>query len=210
MPAVTALEAEPAGPGIRVTVGGAPFATVSAEDVSVLRLEVGGALDEGRLAQLTARAEVFSARTVALRMLAARALPAREVARRLTRKGHAPGVAQAAVDALVLSGLIDDAEFARHYARTRARRGRLGPGRLVGDLRRFGLAERDAEAAVREALADDGIDPRALLRETAAKKARALAGLDLATRRRRLKAYLRRRGFAATDVIEVVKEALAG
>ncbi len=210
MPAVTALEAEPAGPGIRVAVDGAPFATVSAEDVRALRLAVGEALDDGRLSLLGAQAEVFSARTVALRMLAARALPAGEVARRLTRKGHASPAAQAAVDGLVEAGLIDDAAFARHYARTRAQRGRLGPARLVLDLRRFGLAEREAQAAVRDALAEDGLDPRTLLLEAARKKARTLAGLDPATRRRRLKAYLRRRGFAASDVIEVVKEALAG
>lgn len=210
MPAVTALEPEPAGSGIRVEVDGGPFATVSAGDVRELRLAAGEALDDGRLSSLVARAEVFSARTVALRILAARALPSREVARRLVRKGHTREAAEAAVRALVEAGLIDDAEFARHYARTRARGGRYGPGRLVGDLRRLGLAERDAETAVREALADDGVDPPALLREAAAHKMRALAGLDPATKRRRLKAYLLRRGFAVSDVIEVVKEALAG
>jgi SOS response regulatory protein OraA/RecX len=210
MPFITALEPEPAGSGIRVAVDGAPFGTVSAADVRELRLAVGEALDDGRLSALSGRADVFSARTVALRVLAARALPSREVARRLTRKGHRREAAEAAVGALVESGLIDDWAFARHYAGTRARRGKLGPGRLVRDLRRLGLAERDAEAAVREALADEGLDPRVLLREAAAKKARTLQGLDPATGRRRLKAYLMRRGFSAGDVSEVVKEALAG
>lgn len=210
MARVTALEPDRTGGGVRVHVGGAAFGTVAPQDVRELGLEVGEALDGGRLSSLAARAEVFAARSVALRLLAARALPAREITRRLIRRGHARAAAEAAVDALVHAGLIDDAEFARHYARTRAQRFRYGPARLVADLRRLGVGEREAEAAVRDALAADGIDPVVLLREAAARKLRTMGDVDPVVRRRRLKAFLLRRGFAAAAVREVVKEAPEG
>lgn len=208
MARVTGLEAEPRSGGVRVRVDGTPFATIAVQDAADLRLAEGASLDEAALAALSARADVFGARAVALRMLSARALPAREIVRRLQRKGHAAGAAAAAVEGLSGTGLVDDAEFARHYARTRVRQKRVGPGRLVADLRRLGVEERAAREAVAEALAADGVDTTALLRDAAARKLRTLDGLPPADVRRRLKAYLLRRGFAAAEVIAVVKEAV--
>lgn len=206
---VTALEPESRAGGVRVHVDGKPYGTVAPADLAELRLAVGDALDEGRVAALVCRAEVFAAHVVALHVLRARALPAQEIARRLVRKGHAREAAEAAVGALVAAGLVNDAEFARHYARTRARRKGFGPGRIVRDLRRFGLAEREAETAVREALESEGLEPGALAREAAGRKLKGLAGLDRTARERRLRAYLLRRGFARADVVDAVREALA-
>jgi regulatory protein len=203
---VTAIEPESRSGGVRVQVDGRPFGTVAPGDVAALGLSVGAVLDERAAGALTERAEVFGARTVALSMLAARALPSAELVRRLVRKGHAKGAAEAAIEGLGETGLIDDAEFARHYVRTHARQ-RLGPRRLDADLRRLGVADSVAEAAVRETLAADGVDPHAVLQEAAAKKVRALAGLDAETARRRLRSYLLRRGFGGAEVSAVVKDA---
>jgi regulatory protein len=211
MPVVTALEPDHRGSGgVRVHVDGQSFALIAAEDVRALSLEVGAPLAAAALARLEHRAEVFSSRVVALRILAYRALPSREICRRLVRKGHAAAAAEEAVGALVAAGTIDDEEFARHYARTRARRMRHGPARLVKDLRRLGIGEREAAAAVRAALEADGVDAAALLREAAEKKLQTLRDVAPQVRRRRLKVYLLRHGFAPEDVREVVKEALAG
>jgi regulatory protein len=175
-----------------------------------LALAVGVALTPAQLQQVEGRAEVFAARLGALRILAYRALPSVEIQRRLVRKGHTPAAASEAVGALVATGLIDDEEFARHFVRTRSRRFRYGPARLARDLRRLGIGERAAEDAVRSAFEDEGVDAAGLLKEAAAKKVQTLRGLDPAVRRRRLRTYLLRRGFAAADVREVVKAALAG
>jgi hypothetical protein len=48
-----------------------------------------------------------------------------------------------------------------------------------------------------------------LLREAAERKLKALAGLDAAVQRRRLRAYLLRRGFAVGEMIPVI-DALVG
>lgn len=211
MPTVTALAPDPRGSGgFTVHLDGASFALVAAADVRSLELVVGAALAPGAVAELERRSEAFTARAVALRILAYRALPSREIQRRLVRKGHTPAVAAEVVGALVEGGLINDEEFARHFARTRARRFRYGPARLTRELCRLGIGEREAARAVTGALAEDGVDPLDLLREAAARKLATLRDLDPPTRRQRLKTYLLRRGFAATDVIEVVKAALAG
>jgi regulatory protein len=211
MPIVTDLVPDARGSGgFTVHLDGASYALVGADDVRALGLAVGGQLEGAAVAALDRRSEVFAARATALRILSYRALPAGEIERRLVRKGHLPAVAGEVVAGLVAAGLIDDVEFARHFARTRARRLRFGPGRLTRDLRRLGIGESAARHAVEHALAEDGVDTLVLLREAAEKKLRGLAGIEPAARRRRLKAYLLRRGFAATDVRQVVKEALPG
>ncbi len=207
---ISALEPDSRGSGgVRVLVDGGPFATVAARDVAALGLRAGLALDDRLAAAVEGRAERFAARTVALRMLGYRALPGRELVRRLTRKGHEKAVAEEVVAALRADGLVDDAEFARHFTRTRAARRRVGPARLEADLRRLGVDERTAAEAVRETLARERIEPRALLREAAERKLRELRGLERAVQRRRLRAFLARRGFPAGEIVEVLRELTA-
>jgi regulatory protein len=112
------------------------------------------------------------------------------------------------VQGLLDVGLINDGEFARHYARTRARRQRFGPRRLVADLKRMGVKDQVALTAVSEALAEDGLDAGDMLRDAAARKVRSLQGVDTEVARRRLRAYLLRRGFSGREVVAVVKDAL--
>jgi regulatory protein len=141
-------------------------------------------------------------------MLGYRALPAREIVRRLTRKGHARDVSDGVVEVLRGEGLVDDAEFARHYTRARAASKRLGPARIQADLRRLGVDERTAVEAVRETLEREHIEPGQLLREAAARKLKEMRGLERRVQRRRLRAFLVRRGFGAGEIVEVLKELL--
>jgi len=211
VPVVTAIQSDPRGSGgFAIHADGASFALVAAADVRELGLAVGASLAPEQMQRVEGRAEVFAARLGAMRILAYRALPSVEIQRRLVRKGHAPAAAGEAVGALVVAGLINDEEFARHYARTRSSRFRYGPSRLARDLRRLGIGEEAAERAIRVAFEQEGVDAAGLMREAAAKKLQTLRDLDPVVRGRRLRTYLLRRGFAAADVREVVKAALAG
>ena len=205
---VTLLEAESRSGGVRIQLDGRPFGTIGMADVAALGLAEDRDIDERQAADLSRRAEAFSAQKVAMRMLATRGLPTAELSRRLLRRGHSKPAVEIAIETLKQQGFLDDQTFAQHYARTRAQRQHFGPRRLLGDLRRLGVSERVAQQAVSEALASDGVDPRAVLEEAARRKARSLAGLPPDTARRRLRAYLLRRGFAGSEVIAVVKEAL--
>lgn len=206
MPLLTSLESEPRSGGVRLRVDGEPFATVAAADVAALRLRTGTTLDERTLAALARCADVFAARDVASRMLAGRALPSTELVRRLVRKGHNRDAAQVAVEQLVEKGLINDAEFARHFARTRSRTRRVGPMRLQRELQRFGIGSHEAQDAVQEALEADGVDVPRLLADAAARKLRSLKGKEPRAARRSLRAYLLRQGFAAGDIAAYMRK----
>jgi len=202
---VTALDPDPRAGSVRVRLDGEPFATIAAEDAARLRLVPGAELDAARAAEVERCGDVFAVRRVAVRMLAGQALPRRSLVRRLVRKGHAPEIAEGVVAALEANGLIDDAEFARHFAATRATRRRHGPARLEADLRRLGVDRALAERAVAEALAREGLDTVSILGEAAERKLRELQGVAPAVRRRRLRAYLVRRGFTIGEIADYLR-----
>jgi regulatory protein len=127
-----------------------------------------------------------------------------DLRRRLVQKQHPPAAVDGALDRLSAAGLLDDARFALDYAAAKARRGR-GPARLVRDLQSQGVDRRIAEDAVRTSLAAEGVDPAEAVRALAEKRARQLAGLPAVVRKRRLVAFLVRRGFGGSEIRSVVE-----
>ena len=160
------------------------------------------------LARLQELADVEAASRAALRALAMRGRARRDLRRRLIQKQHPPRAVDEALARLDAQGLLDDRRFAVEYAARHAARGR-GPARLVADLQRQGVDRAVADTAVGEALAEEGIDPDHALRAVAARRASQLAALPPAVRRRRLLAYLGRRGYGGAQVKELVEELLA-
>jgi regulatory protein len=140
----------------------------------------------------------------AMRLLAARPRATHELLRRLKLAGHNPSAAAHAVGRLEGQGLLDDAEFARHFARTRAPRGH-GPGRLLHDLLARGVERRTAELAIAETQEAEGTDPSAQAEALARKRAAQLAGLDTETKLRRIVGFLGRRGFVSGDIVAMVR-----
>jgi regulatory protein len=205
---ITALVPEPQGAGtIRIEVDGERFGSVAPEVVRAEQLQVGRELDEALLARLAAQAEVEATYRTALRAVERRSFARADLGRRLRRKGHAPEAVELALERLVEHGLLDDAAFAANYVETRSARGR-GPLRLARDLAAMGV-ERGiidralaAHAGTAEATGDV---PRAL----AAKRAAQLGDLPRHVRRRRVLAYLARRGFSGREVSEMVGKLLA-
>src|SRR6266566_341161 len=92
----------------------------------------------------------------------------------------------------------------RATAGARRYRGR-GPARLIGDLLAQGVERRVAEHAVRTSLAAEGIDPAEAVRALAEKRARQLISLPPTVRKRRLTAFLLRRGFGGQEIRELVE-----
>jgi len=148
---------------------------------------------------------VEAAERAALRALARRAHARLDLQRRLVKKQHPPAAVEAALERLTVRGLLDDHRFAEQYAALRATRGK-GPARLLRDLQAQGVERRTAEHAVRRALEEEGIDPALEARAVAAKRARQLAGLPVPVRKRRLLAFLVRRGYAGMQLKELVEE----
>ena len=180
------------------------FASLPADALAGLDLAVGHEIRPLVLERLQELADVEAAHRAALRALARRAHARFDLRRRLLQKQHPPGAVDAALDRVSAAGLLDDTRFAVDYAAAKARRGR-GPARLVRDLQAQGVDRRVAEDAVRSSLAAEGVDPADAVRALAEKRARQLAGLPAAVRKRRLVAFLVRRGFSGGDVREVVE-----
>src|SRR5438445_12919814 len=99
-----------------------------------------------------------------------------DLQRRLLRKQHPPAAVEGALERLAARGLLDDREFAFHYAGTHAARGRGAP-RLVRDLLAQGVERRLAERVVQEALAAEGLDGNGVARAGGDPPARPAAAL---------------------------------
>jgi regulatory protein len=192
----------------RVLVNGRPAWTVPADTIAALRLEVGSVLRGEAVDQLDRAAEVEGAFRAALRALERRAHGAGELAFKLERKGHSAAAIAPAVDRLQALGLLDDAEFARLYVEAKLARGR-GPSRLRHDLARLGVSREIADCVL-AAVAADTDDPLARPRELITRRAHQLRAIPRDARRRRLLAFLARRGYRGSEARTLVDEALEG
>jgi regulatory protein len=198
---VTAIEPDPRRPGsVRVLVEGRHFATV--DRAAIAGLGSGHALDASTTERLAEAADVEAAYRTVLRALERRPHARADLGRRLVRRGLAPAAIEAALVRADQAGLLDDQAFARHYVATRAERGR-GPARLARDLSSMGVARASIDLAIAEQWPDDA-DRRAMPVALAAKRAGQLRNLPRPVKRRRLLAYLARRGFTGREALDAV------
>jgi regulatory protein len=207
---LTGLAPDPRHEGcILVEVDRGRFASVPAAELSALDLEVGADLPDTMLHRLRELADGEAAYRAGLRALALRPRARVDLRRRLIQKPHPVRAVDHAIERLNNQGLIDDLRFARHYTATRSARGR-GPARLLRDLLAQGVDRRTAEAGIAETLAEEGIDPVAAARAVAERRARQLEALPVPVKRRRLLAYLVRRGYEGIATRQLVDQLCQG
>jgi len=146
-------------------------------------------------------------------MLSFRSRSVSELRNGLRRKGEPSDEIEAAITRLLELRLLDDAAFARQFARMKV----LGPGasriRIAQELRRKGVTRELAEQAVEELKEEEGVDADVAIHRVAEKKWKALSKLDDFTRRRRLYAFLARRGFNPDEIrhaMNALGEAIPG
>lgn len=206
MPVLTGLAPDPRQSEYRlVEVDRGRFASLPAESLEGLPLAVGAEIPPPVFGRLQELADLEAAYRAAVRALARRAHARFDLRRRLIQKEHPPRAVDGALDRLTERGFLDDARFAEDYAAARAARGR-GRSRLVKDLLTQGVERGLAEAAVARALSSEGVDEAAIARAAAERRARQLASLPPAVRRRRLWAFLARRGFTGTATRALIEE----
>ena len=190
---------------VNVFLDGAFALGLGAELATRERLAGGDELDAARVEALLAADEVGKATAAALRLLARRPRSEREVRDRLRQKGYTPAAIDAAVGRLEGWRYLDDADFARYWVENRAAHQPRGRRLLEQELRHKGV---DREV-VRETIAATELDETTAALELARKKLRAYAGEEPAVVRRRLGAYLARRGYG-WDVARPVLDRLLG
>lgn len=203
---ITAIVASPRHAGrFSVLVNGKAFATLGIEALERLQLAVGGSV-EGRGEAIADEAAALHTYDRALNMLAARARSSRELERLLVRKGEEPRHVRVAIDRLTLAGFLDDAVFARQVARSRLSGAGHSPRRLRQELGRRGVNREVSDDAVADVVADEGIEEASLARGVGEKKVRSLQRLPPDVRKRRLYAFLARRGFSHSVIAPIVAE----
>ncbi len=207
-PVITAITPDPRRAGaVRVEVDRAPFASISQEAVAAHALAAGRPVDENLRDWIGLEADVEAAFRTVLRALERRSFARADLGRRLRRKGHAPQAVEAALERAVALHLLDDAAFAANYVETRSSRGR-GPVRLTRDLLAMGVDRRLIDRAV-TAHFTDGADRSAVPLTLASKRAAQLGDLPREVKRRRILAFLARRGFSGRDISEMVGKVVA-
>ena len=193
-----------------VQVDGEPVATISVEAIARLKLAVGQRLDDAALAALQEEGELLAAYDRALDLLAFRARSATELRRRLVQKGIEAPRADEAVRRLVANGLVDDRAYAETVVRSKALGGGASRRRVGQELARRGVDRETADAAVAQVWQEENVDQTSAAEGLARKRLGSLRGLDAATRRRRLYAFLARRGYDADEIRRAMAAVLDG
>lgn len=207
---ISAILPSPRKPGrFELVVDGRAHAVLSVEAIERLGLGVGGVLDERSDAAVQREAGILHTFDRALDMLALRARSSAELKRQLQRKGEPPEFVAIAIERLLAAGFLDDAAFARQFARSKVLGAGLSKRRLQQELGRRGVAREVGDGAIEEVFGEEELDDAASIERVARKKFKTLAKLDPATQRRRLYAFLARRGFDGEDIAGVVRTLLS-
>lgn len=151
------------------------------------------------------------AATAALRLLRYRPRSEYELRERLLSQDHEPVAVDEALERVRIWGLLDDADFAAEWVRGRRRRRGRSRGALERELRDKGVAEAHITGAVADI--DEGDDLQQATELVRSRLARRPAApdeeVDLQGERRRLVAFLARRGYPTGLAVAVVNSELA-
>lgn len=193
---------------VDIAAGGTVVATIGVEAVVRLGLRDGAPADAELLEAVGREARALATFDRAINMLASRERASRELRLALLRKGEPDDEVDAAIARLRELGHLDDARFARQFARSRVLASGFSRRRVQGELVRRGIGHADANAAIEEVLTEEAVDEWEILAAAARKRLRSLAVHDPATRRRRLFGFLLRRGFESDDIARSIDRLL--
>lgn len=195
---------------------GAPAAPPASSALSAGQNTGGGRGDAGRQAaegsapRTPEEAEYARAKEILLRQLTAAARSRAQLAQKLAEKEISEETATRILDRYEDLGLIDDAEYAAMYVRSRSASRKLARPALRRELAQKGIDPETAQRALSQRTEEDEReDARALVRRRL-RPERDLA--DPAQREkalRRLVAMLARRGYAPGVAFEIVRTVMA-
>ncbi len=145
------------------------------------------------------------ARQIVLRQLTSAPKSRSQLETALRRKNCPDEVAAVVLDRMEEVGLVDDTAYAGMLVRSQQAGRGLARRALAHELRRKGVDEETAEAAL------DEVDPAAeedRARALVARRLRSMSGLDPVVQTRRLAGMLARKGYGSEVAMRVVREAV--
>ena len=140
----------------------------------------------------------------ALNLLAARPYSSSALRRKLGQKEYEAADADDAIRRLLDNGLLNDAKYAEQFARSKMLSTGASKRRVTQDLYRKGIKGDVATQAIATVVEQDEIDPAAVIERVARKKLAQLGDLEPVVLRRRLFAFLARRGYDLDEIKRVV------
>ena len=152
--------------------------------------------------QIETEAELYD---VALRALMRRAHSVHEMKQKLERRSDNKLLVQVVMARLKENGQIDDARYAKQFARQRTEGRKQGKFRVARDLRARGVPDRHIEAALKES--GEQNDEGAMVRARIERKLRAFRGEIDEKKMASMYGSLLRAGFSA-DVVRRELKAL--
>jgi regulatory protein len=164
-------------------------------------LRIGQRLGEAEINRLKQQDSQEVAYQKSLRFLGYRPRSEAEIQRKLSEQGYEEAVVNAAIQRLKENGFLGDEQFARDWVENRTTFRPRSKRMLALELRQKGVEEE----AIQQALAETG-DEDNLAYQTATKYAHRLAGVDWETFRKRLGAYLLRRGFSYGTIAPILRQ----
>eukprot|EP00891_Asterochloris_glomerata_P009741 jgi/Astpho2/9741/Aster-03719 len=157
--------------------------------------------------------------------LARRPHSRQELEHKLHEKGHDAKAVQQALERLAELGLQSDADFAEVFARSKWRQSRWAPSRIRMELVKRGVAKQHIEAGLESVFGEhserlnvdfqeaEAPDLSALhgrldldLLESTRRQTEVTRGMPLQTRRRRMVAWLERRGHSWDTISQVLRK----
>src|SRR3954447_931193 len=215
---ITALRPDPSDPDkVNLFIDGKHITTVTLDVAAAERLTVGQQCPPERLERLHQAEEIQQVYESAIRFLSYRPRSEREVELRLRKKAYTPEQIATVIDRLRKRGYLDDMEFARFWVGNRMSFSPRGPRLLRSELRQKGVSQQIVDAILAEqseaqteaaqeaeevaaiwGTSSDEPAPGTDLANAlnlAQKKWRTYSSLDPQIARRRLTAFLARRGY---------------
>jgi len=190
MNTVTVIETRMKGKGrVKVFLDGGFAFSLSLPVAAEVGLHKGQTLSLPEIERLKSADRLHRSLNSALRYMSPRPRSEAEIRARLNRHGFDADIIEQVLTKLKEQGLVDDIAFARFWRENRESF-RPRSRRLIElELKQKGV---DAET-IAEATA--GVDDEPGAYQAAQRKARSLVGLDYSSFRKRLGAFLKRRGF---------------
>ena len=162
--------------------------------IEAAKLAKGQHLTDDDIKRLQQLDDAERAHEFALNFLSYRPRSEDEVRRRLAKKGFPEHAIEDAVERLLRARLLDDKAFAAYWVENRSRFKPRGPFALRQELRQKGVPDAVVDAVVAEQDEDENAYRAALQRIERWKR------MEPEERRRKLTAYLQRRGFGYDSI----------
>ena len=200
---ITGYSYKKAGPGwVVVELDGGSSIRIRRDVFDECSYEKGSDVSSEQLREAEAVSGARHARSVALRFLSHRPRTIKEMNDRLSQEDLTADSIEAVIADLTRSGYLDDEQFARMWAESRASHRPRGRRVVSQELSSRGVSRETIESVLDSYYPDDAD----LVRKVATRRAEIMRGLDKMTFRRRLSGYLARRGFGFGVVAPLLDE----